>query len=260
METTPGQRRSVRDALGYLFRRAVFWFGFYIRPPIHWFIGRFSKVGNPPVFDPDVFAWTPELARNWEAIRDEALAVLENPADVPPLRTVSPDHSRIATDEKWKVFFLWGYGYEIEGNTVRCPVTSRLVRAVPGLISAFFSIHTPGTHLPRHYGPTNGMITCHLGLQVPEDSHGCRISIDDKDYNWEPGRFLVFDDTYYHEVWNDTDEDRVVLLMHVERPLRQPGKAVADGFLWLATKSPFIQATLKALDEWTATQEKDPAA
>jgi beta-hydroxylase len=139
-------------------------------------------------------------------------------------------------------------------------VTSRLVRAVPGLISAFFSIHTPGTHLPRHYGPTNGMITCHLGLQVPEDSHGCRISIDDKDYNWEPGRFLVFDDTYYHEVWNDTDEDRVVLLMHVERPLRQPGKAVADGFLWLATKSPFIQATLKALDEWTATQEKDPAA
>jgi beta-hydroxylase len=88
METTPGQRRSVRDALGYLFRRAVFWFGFYIRPPIHWFIGRFSKVGNPPVFDPDVFAWTPELARNWEAIRDEALAVLENPADVPPLRTV----------------------------------------------------------------------------------------------------------------------------------------------------------------------------
>ncbi len=52
----------------------------------------------------------------------------------------------------------------------------------------------------------------------------------------------------------------MVLLMHVERPLRQPGKAVADGFLWLATKSPFIQATLKALDDWTATQKNDPAA
>jgi aspartyl/asparaginyl beta-hydroxylase (cupin superfamily) len=253
MQTTaPGFVRSCREAVAYVFRRSVFWFGFYIRPPIHWFVGLFSKVGNPPVFERDVFDWVPRLEDNWEAIRDEALAVLERPEFVPPLRDVSPDHSRIATDEKWKVFFLVGYGYEVAGNTARCPVTSKLIKSVPGLISAFFSIHTPGTHLPRHYGPTNGMITCHLGLQIPQDRNGCRIAIDDRDYNWDAGRFLIFDDTYYHEVWNDTDENRVVLLMHVERPLRQPGKAIADGFLWLATRSPFIQATLKSLDEWTA--------
>jgi len=254
--TTPLQR--LREAIAYVFRRAVFWFGFYIRPPIHWFVGLFSKVGNPPVFGRDVFEWVPQLEAEWEAIRDEALNVLQHPENVPALRTVSPDHSRIATDEKWKVFFLWGYGYEIEQNTVRCPTTNGLVKSIPGLISAFFSIHTPGTHLPRHYGPTNGMITCHLGLQIPQDTAKCRISIDDKDYNWEAGKFLIFDDTYYHEVWNDTEEDRVVLLMHVERPLRQPGKAIADGFLWLATRSPFIQSTLKSLDEWTARdQTKD---
>jgi len=241
-----------RAATAYIFRRSVFWFGFYIRPPIHWFVGLFSKVGNPPVFERDVFSWTARLEADWEAIRDEALAVLARPEDVPALRVVSPDHGRIATDDKWKVFFLWGYGYKVANNTARCPVTSRLVESIPGLISAFFSIHTPGTHLPRHYGPTNGMITCHLGLQVPEDRRKCRIAIDGRDYNWEPGKFLIFDDTYYHEVWNDTDEDRVILLLHVERPLRQPGKAIADGFLWLATRSPFIQATLKSLDEWTA--------
>ena len=254
--------RSPRQVMGYVFRRLVFWFGFYIRPPIHWFIGLFSKVGNPPVFGRDVFDWVPLLESRWEAIRDEALAVLDRPDKVPPLREVSPDHSRIATDEKWKVFFLFGYGYEMMGNTPRCPVTSELARNVPGLVSAFFSIHTPGTHLPRHYGPTNGMITCHLGLQVPQDRQGCRINIDDADYNWDEGKFLIFDDTYYHEVWNDTAEDRVVLLMHVERPLRQPGKAVADGFLWLATKSPFIQATLKALDDWAEgrSETKDPDA
>ena len=241
----------IRAKLAYLFRRAVFWFGFYIRPPIHWFIGLFSKVGNPPVFERGVFAWTATLEAQWEDIRDEALAVLRQPEHVPPLREISPDHGRIATDDKWKVFFLWGYGYEVVNNTERCPVTSELVRSVPGLISAFFSVHTPGTHLPRHYGPTNGMITCHLGLQIPGDTTGCRINIDDKPYHWVEGEFLVFDDTYYHEVWNDTDENRVVLLMHVERPLRQPGKAIADGFLWLATHSPFIQTTLKAVDDWT---------
>ncbi|MEO0425040.1 MAG: aspartyl/asparaginyl beta-hydroxylase domain-containing protein [Pseudomonadota bacterium] len=244
----------IRAAGAYVFRKTVFWIGFYIRPPIHWFIGLFSKVGNPPVFERDVFDWTSRLEADWEAIRDEALAVCR-PEDIPPLREVSPDHSRIATDEKWKVFFLYGYRYEIEENTARCPRTSELVRSVPGLISAFFSIHTPGTHLPRHYGPTNGMITCHLGLQIPKDKHACRINIDDSPYSWENGKFLIFDDTYYHEVWNDTDENRIVLLMHVERPLRQPGKAIADGFLWLATKSPFIQATLKALDDWKDTKQ-----
>ena len=251
------QSRGPRAALAYLFRRLVFWFGFYIRPPIHWFIGRFSKVGNPPVFERDLFDWVPRLEGHWETIRDEARAVLERPQDVPPLREVSPDHGRIATDEKWKVFFLIGYRYEIEANAARCPATSELVRHVPGLISAFFSIHTPGTHLPRHYGPTNGMITCHLGLNVPKDRNKCRIAIDGEDYHWNEGKFLIFDDTRYHEVWNETDENRVVLLMHVERPLRQPGKAVADGFLWLATKSPFIQATLKALDEW-APRRRNP--
>ncbi len=64
------------NLIGYLFRRTVFWFGFYIRPPIHWFIGLFSRVGNPPVFDRDVFSWAKELEVNWEAIRDEAMDVL----------------------------------------------------------------------------------------------------------------------------------------------------------------------------------------
>ena len=249
--STTTHPQSPRKALAYLFRRTVFWFGFYIRPPIHWFIGLFSKVGNPPVFSRDVFDWVVQLEANWESIRDEALAVLEQPDDVPPLREVSPDHSRIAIDDKWKVFFLWGYRYEMKGNTARCPVTNQLVQSVPGLISAFFSVHTPGTHLPRHYGPTNGIITCHLGLKIPPDRQKCRININDADCNWEEGKFLIFDDTYYHEVWNDTDEDRVVLLMQVERPLRQPGKAIADGFLWLATRSPFIQTSLKSLNEWT---------
>ena len=207
--------RGPREVLAYLFRRLVFWFGFYIRPPIHWFIVRSSKVGNPPVFERDVFDWVPGLEGPWETIRDEAQAVLERPEDVPPLREVSPDHGRIATDEKWKVFFLIGYGYEIEANTGTLSGNQRTGQEHSRADLGLLSIHTPGTYLPRHYGPTNGMITCHLGLNVPKDRRKCRIAIDAKDYHWDEGKFLIFDDTYYHEVWNETDENRVVLLIHV---------------------------------------------
>ena len=88
--------RKISQGISFVFRRTVFWIGCYIRPPIHWFVGLFSKVGNPPVFERDVFDWVPELESNWETIRDEALNVLQQPA--PPLREVSPDHSRIASD------------------------------------------------------------------------------------------------------------------------------------------------------------------
>lgn len=238
-----------RNFIAFLFRRGVFWFGFYIRPPIHWFIGLFSTVGNPPVFNNEVFSWTKSLETHYEAIRAEAITMLEERDKIPPLRKVSPDHDRIATDEKWKSLFIWGYGYKFDRNAALCPVTAREVEKIPGLISAFYSIHEPGTHLPRHYGPTKGTITCHLGLKIPT-TEGCRISVNDEIYTWQDGQCFVFDDTYYHEVWNDTDEDRVILLIQFERPLRQPGKAVADGFLWLIRRSPFIQTTLRRIKKW----------
>ncbi|GAB4185257.1 MAG: hypothetical protein Tsb002_08850 [Wenzhouxiangellaceae bacterium] len=239
----------VFSGVGYLLRRSIFWFGFYIRPPIHWFVGLFSKVGNPPVFGEDVFLWRNALEDHWEEIRDEALRMLENRDRIPPLREVSPDHSRIAVDEKWKSLFIWGYNYKFEHNAQQCPVTAREAEKVPGLISAFYSIHEPGTHLPRHYGPTKGIVTCHLALQVPKQK-GCRIAVDDHDYEWQEGKCFIFDDTYYHEVWNDTDEDRVILLIQLERPLRQPGKAVSDAFMWLIRRSPFVKTTLKQARAW----------
>ncbi len=242
--------KQILNICSYLFRRTMFWIGFYIRPPIHWFIGLFSIVGNPPVFDRDVFPWAKELEVHWQAIRDEAMNVLKHRDKIPPLREVSPDHDRIATDDKWKSFFIIGYNYKLEHNARRCPVTTREVEQIPGLVSAFYSIHSAGTYLPRHYGPTKGTITCHLALKIPQKTDGCRISVDDKDYQWHEGHCFIFDDTYYHEVWNETDEDRVILLIQFERPLRQPGKAVADSFMWVIRRCPFIQETLSRIKVW----------
>jgi ornithine lipid ester-linked acyl 2-hydroxylase len=241
--------KKLVDFIAFIFRRGVFWFGFYIRPPIHWFIGLFSKVGNPPVFKNDVFTWTESLESHYDAIRAEAMNIMLERDKIPPLRDVSPDHDRIAVDNKWQSLFIWGYNYKFQRNAELCPVTTSVVEKIPGLISAFYSVHAPGTHLPRHYGPTNGTITCHLGLTIPKEK-GCRISVDDKEYEWHEGKCFVFDDTYYHEVWNDTEEDRIILLVQFERPLHQPGKALAGSFMWMIRRSPFIQTTLARVKEW----------
>jgi aspartyl/asparaginyl beta-hydroxylase (cupin superfamily) len=66
-----------------------------------------------------------------------------------------------------------------------------------------------------HCGPTNARLRLHLGLVVPD---GCSIRVGDEVRSWVEGRCLLFDDSFEHEVWNDADEERLVLIVDVWHP------------------------------------------
>ncbi len=238
-----GQRAKTRRP--FLIR-----YGKHLRGFFDWLIASSSLVPNDPVLDVRDFPWTQLLRENWQAIRDEAIgAALER--ESPSLASISPDHRAIAPVGKWRSFFLWGYGYCVEENLERCPVTTATVAQIPNLNSAFFSILAPGTHIPAHRGVTKGLITCHLGLIVPKDGD-VRMRVDDRIVRWAEGETLVFDDTYDHEVWNDTANTRVVLLIQVRRPLRNPGKWISDTFLDVIRRSAFVQEARDNVMAWNA--------
>jgi beta-hydroxylase len=222
-----------------------------LRPAFNRWIARDSAVGDKAVFDPRSFAFTAMLEERWETIREEARAVM-GAGPLPSLKDISPDHYRIATDDRWRTFFLWGYGYRIDANCARCPETTRIVESIPGLNSAFFSVLEPGATIPRHKGVTKAILTCHLGLTVPSDFRDCTIQVEDKVLAWQNGKTIVFDDTAYHEVHNRTAEERVVLLVQFKRPVRWPGKLAADLFLAGVRLSPFVQSARRNIQEFEA--------
>ncbi|WP_419809753.1 aspartyl/asparaginyl beta-hydroxylase domain-containing protein [Sphingomonas sp.] len=236
-------------------RPFVIRFGKHLRGVVDRLIRSSSLVSNDPVLDVRDFPWTQALRENWQAIRDEAIAVALRGDAAPSLATISPDHRSIAEVDKWRSFFLWGYGYRIDDNADRCPTTASLVERIPGLNSAFFSILAPGTHIPDHRGVTKGLITCHLGLIVPRDGD-VRMRVHDRVVRWAEGETLVFDDTYRHEVWNDTGGTRVVLLVQFDRPLRNPGKWVADLFLRIVKRSAFVQEARTNISDWAAAVKR----
>ena len=232
-------------------RSSILRVGREIRPAVNRILGRSSKIGAPPYFEPEIFPWAKQLEESWEGIRKEAEFVLRARANLPPLHEISPDHSRIDRDDgKWKVYFLKGYGFWIDEHCRQCPETHAAVKDIPRIESAFFSILEAGKHIPRHRGPTRTIFTCHLGLLLPRDREKCWIEVDRIRRHWDPGKTLIFDDTYKHEVSNDTEEDRVILLLHVRRPLRFPasllGSLVFNAIKW----SPFVQDGLKNQREW----------
>lgn len=231
-----------------LARRIIDRHGDTIKDALNRWVAPFSLIGNKPVFETAEFPWSEGLARRFDDIEREMQSVLANKKNVPPLGDISEDHTVLDTKRTWRTFVLYGYGYRHNGNCAACPETAALVDKIPGLISAMFSIQEPGTHLPRHTGVTKGMITCHLPLKVPSDSEKCRIDVNGRVHVWRRGEWLLFDDTYDHEVWNESNEDRVNLMIHVRRPMRGFGRWVTNFFFWAVGKSPFVQDMIKNLD------------
>jgi ornithine lipid ester-linked acyl 2-hydroxylase len=64
---------------------------------------------------------------------------------------------------------------------------------------------------------------------------------------WRPGEIFVFDDTYEHEVYNNTDEERVILLFDFNRPMGMLGRAVNNTMLSAMKMTAFYQAPRKNL-------------
>lgn len=221
-----------------------------LQPWVNGVVSRASRIGDPVWPDRAAFPWMAELEAHWTEIAAEAAEVCRDPSTIPPLAAISPDHRRIAPADKWRSFFLNGYGYTVEENIRRCPKTAALVAKVPGLNSALFSVLAPGTHIPIHTGVTKAFLTCHLGLIVPRDAGNCRMWVAGDPVEWAPGRAFVFDDCYPHEVRNETDETRVVLLVQFRRPMQLTGRLIGGLFLWGVKKSRFVQQAREGVRNW----------
>ena len=112
-----------------------------------------------------------------------------------------------------------------------------------------FSILSPNIRIPPHRGPTNGIVRIHLGLIVPDDKDGCQIRVDDQIFGWEEGKCVVFDDFYEHEVWNNTEQQRVVLFFDVDRPMKLPGRLLNRLFINAIKRSGYGKDPVKNIQQ-----------
>ena len=168
----------------------------------------------PAVLDLEA-AWS-EVAAEYDAVRATGLRPL--PMDL------LAGHE-FGADGCWDAFILRHNAGWVELNTERFPVTTEVLRGVDGLRAALFSVLTPGSRIPPHRGANNGVLRVHLGVRVPGPVGACRLDVGSARVAWEEGRAFAFDDTYVHAAVNEADEDRVVLMIEVDRPLLPRGVA-----------------------------------
>ena len=179
-------------------------------------------------YDPADFHWSAKVEAQTAAIRAELLDLLKQGTDnFRPYIQSSEGNVRLDANKAlvenrdWSALFLCENGKPDEALIARCPATWAAVNEaslvdIPGWgPTVMFSLLKAGARIEGHTGMFNTRLVCHLPLIVPRD---CTFRVGNEVREWREGKLFIFDDTIEHEAWNDSDEDRVVLIFDIWRP------------------------------------------
>ena len=178
-----------------------------------------------------------ELEEGYEDVRDECLALLERKGSLTDVRALGAGYTEggIHTAD-WKAF-MFKSGEFLEENCARAPKTTALLRNIPSMDTAFFSIVDPHQYITPHWGYYKGFLRYHLGVLIPNNNEDlkCWLRVNDdpeenrredealiengEKYYWKNGEGIIFDDNFLHDAKNESDEVRVVLWLDMRRKM-----------------------------------------
>lgn len=148
-----------------------------------------------------------EISKYWHLIRDEGLKLLSKEG------FFVDEQENLKDTGDWKQFELYARGVKTK-NCHLAPITCKIIGNFKAASTCKrgqvkFSVLHPNTHVHAHCGPTNTRVRAHLGLKVPENTF---IRVAEETRSWKDGEWLIFDDSFEHEVWHNGTSLRLVLI------------------------------------------------
>jgi aspartyl/asparaginyl beta-hydroxylase (cupin superfamily) len=131
-------------------------------------------------------------------------------------------------DDSWKIIPLFGFGIWCNEYKIILPSLYKFLKNLKGLKLAIISKLKPFTKLEPHRGwgfHSNNVLRCHYGLVLPSNTSeswiGVMDSIDSIDYPTQSHKlndWIIFDDSKFHFAVNNSNQERIVLIVDLERP------------------------------------------
>lgn len=200
----------------------------------------FPELPQRQFYERSEFDWVPALEARTETILAELNGLLATREGFRPYLVSNPERPKIDfhglnDNPDWSSLYLHENGAPVDAHVARAPLSYAALQALPlcrippRAPTIMFSLLRPGARIAPHTGMLNTRLICHLPLIVPP---GCGFRVGNEVRQWEVGKLLIFDDTIEHEAWNDSDQDRVVLIFDIWRPELTPEEraAIVDMF------------------------------
>jgi len=204
------------------------------------------KGSLPCFFEPGLFPELQPLKENWQSIRDEILRYEQQNGAIQGLNSnpyVAPQFEGV----NWSNVFLENFTIRHHKNREKFPVLSAIIDQIPNCSFVVISILSPNTIIKPHYGDTNGIVRCHLGLIIPAGLPACGIRVGEEERGWEEGEMVLFTEAYLHGSWNKTEEKRYVLVVDIVPAFMPPVREVctkllgAQSFNYLEKRFPVLK-------------------
>lgn len=170
---------------------------------------------EPHFFASEDYSWVKILEDNWQIIYDEMGPIISGRERI-ELSSTNPPY--LSNPQAWKNIYFYNFLWKNHENCRKYPRTHALLRSIPDLTFAEFTVLEPHSQVMPHIGETNTTIRGHLGIVIPGVLPAAGIRVGDEERGWEEGKVTLFSDAHRHTVWNDTNGRRFVLVFDVMRP------------------------------------------
>jgi aspartyl/asparaginyl beta-hydroxylase (cupin superfamily) len=155
------------------------------------------------------------IEENWHIIYDEFSDLM---ADQKEIVLNIPYPPGISRPNAWKITYFFNFMWQYHSNCNRYPKTYALLKSIPSLTFAAVTALAPKASVLPHIGETNVTMRGHLGLKIPAPYPEMGLRVGNEEKGWEQGKVILFSDCHWHTAWNDSDEERFVLVFDIIRP------------------------------------------
>lgn len=120
--------------------------------------------------------------------------------------------------DTWKIVPFYAFGKYIDSSCKLCPNIYNIIKKIPNKKTVLLSKLKANTKLDAHMGwadLANYILRCHYGIIVPDN---CYIHVMNEKRKIKEKNIIVFDDSKLHYAENNSNSDRIILIIDMPRP------------------------------------------
>lgn len=121
-------------------------------------------------------------------------------------------------NNSWSTITIKTWGVDVKKNIHHCPVINKFLQDFPEILSFAISKLSGNSQIHEHRGDTDAIWRCHMGIKVPGSLPDCGFEVNGEKRSWIEKKIFSFSDAHIHKAWNNTNEERWIIIFDVVRP------------------------------------------
>lgn len=172
-----------------------------------------SYCESPNYYPTEQFDWAVQLESFSNEIAEEVHKIIDtHSGSFQPYFIES-----LSGKDGWRTFSFKTWGIDVKKALKAANTINSIANQFPQIVSISINLLPAGTKIAPHHGDSNTFFRVHMGIQIPCGLPECGFKVNGEEKAWENGKLLIFNDANRHEAWNNSEQDRIIVVFDILR-------------------------------------------